>query len=713
MKILFLKHKSTKDYFSEFNDEINLYGQWLTKHNIPYVFDFEEWDEPLEWQGYNNNAFYALNPDYMKSLGGKAWWEPGEYHLIFYCYYPEKEKSSWIFCTMNWFECNGGVGITVPLTRELAVLSTQWGWRMLVHETLHACFPPTAPVLTQGFLYKPIRDIKKGDLVFTHTGQLKRVTEVMRRLWQGKMRQITISGDYRPIVCTREHPIWAIKRLVAPISKKKILGKGKVGIPQFYPACELERGDWVGMPFNDIVKDTTVFDFEKDPDFLWVLGLYLAEGDLDNKRKDSKGGQVRFTLNKKEIYLYDRIEKTMKKYGAETGYWEGRGVKANIMTAYINGRFWVDIFKELGGEYSYAKKLNERLMYIDPKLQYQIFEGWRDGDGHIDPKRRRTTVATVSYDLATQMRTILLRNHIFNSLTFRRGGTRNILGHNSQTRDVYFIDISPTSKNSFIKDNCLFVLIKDAKDIYNTRNGYDGGYVYNLEVEDDHSYQVNGVAVHNCYAILNLLYKKNILDIQDQLYQEYRKLHPNPTEDELTGLSEMLFNRDIKPNLNLILQDLPVKKTAGLMIQLIGLLTTLLSLLKTKLNQPTQDKRKQVVEQLASVIARQEGFYVANSRAQRNHNPGNLMYVGQSKATGKDKDGFCIFATDQDGWDALYWQLNYILEGKSKYYRPDMTIQEFVSVWASTSSYEEKINYAKAIANHFLVSVDTKLNELK
>ena len=714
MKILFLIHKSAEEAFKEFSDELNLYRDWLLKHQIPHVFDFESWDEPLEWQkfGQEPNEFYAISENQMKSLGSKAWWEPGEYHLIFYLYAPEKERSAGVFCTMNWFECNGGVGITVPLTKELATLPTQWGWRMLAHETLHACFPPTTPVLTQGFLYKPIRDIKKGDLVFTHTGQLKRVTEVMRRLWQGKMRQITISGDYRPIVCTREHPIWAIKRLVAPISKKKILGKRKDGIPQFYPACELEKGDWVGMPFNDIVKDTTVFDFEKDPDFLWVLGLYLAEGDLDDKRKDSKGGQVRFTLNKKETYLYDRIEKTMKKYGAETGYWEGKGVRANTMTAYINGRFWVNIFKELGGEYSYAKKLNERLMYIDPKLQYQIFEGWRDGDGHIDPKRRRTTVATVSYDLAIQMRTILLRNHIFNSLIFRRGGIRNVLGHNSQTRDVYFIDMSPTSKDSFIKDNCLFVLIKDAKDIYNTRNGYDGGYVYNLEVEDDHSYQVNGVAVHNCYAILNLIYKKNIPDVQDQLYQEYRKLHPNPTEDELAVLSEMLFEKDIKPNLNLILQDLPAKRTATILMGIIAVLNGIVALLKDRLNQPKEDKKRKVISRLAHIIAIQEGFYKIGTIAQRNNNPGNLVYVGQSKAIGQDKNGFCIFATEQDGWDALYFQLSLILDGKSRYYSPEMTIREFVETWAPTSLQDEKDAYARAIAYEFGCDIDTKLNQL-
>ena len=115
MKILFLKHKSTLNYFKEFNDEINLYGQWLTRHNIPYQFDFQEWDEDLQWQQSGNN--YTLSPTYMQKLSKKAWWSIGEYHIVIYCYYPEKENSEGYYRTMNFFKCNGGIGILVPLTK--------------------------------------------------------------------------------------------------------------------------------------------------------------------------------------------------------------------------------------------------------------------------------------------------------------------------------------------------------------------------------------------------------------------------------------------------------------------------------------------------------------------------------------------------------------------------------------------------------------------
>lgn len=44
------------------------------------------------------------------------------------------------------------------------------------------------------------------------------------------------------------------------------------------------------------------------------------------------------------------------------------------------------------------------------------------------------------------------------------------------------------------------------------------------------------------------------------------------------------------------------------------------------------------------------------SRANRNNNPGNLRYAGQAGTTGSDPAGFAVFATLQDGWNALVRQ---------------------------------------------------------
>ena len=218
--------------------------------------------------------------------------------------------------------------------------------------------------------------------------------------------------------------------------------------------------------------------------------------------------------------------------------------------------------------------------------------------------------------------------------------------------------------------------------------------------------------IHGFFGILKNAWKINIIDYQDAAYGEYHKAHPTCTEDDLTQLSESIYHTSIEPYKNKLIADVPIKAQATLMMALIGLLTQLVAALKQRLANKTQRTKEQVINDLANAIATFEGFFVANSRGQRNHNPGNLMYVGQSKAT-KDNDGFCVFASDSDGWETLYNQLWLIWNGQSRYYNVEMTIQNFVDVWSSTSPLEERKNYAQYIAQKFGVSVDTPLKQLK
>jgi hypothetical protein len=76
------------------------------------------------------------------------------------------------------------------------------------------------------------------------------------------------------------------------------------------------------------------------------------------------------------------------------------------------------------------------------------------------------------------------------------------------------------------------------------------------------------------------------------------------------------------------------------------------------------------------------------------------------------RDGFAYFESIEEGWKALKHQLQLIFNGQSAYYQPSMNIQEFVDTWASSSSEEEREEYAQYIASEFEVGVNTKLNEL-
>jgi hypothetical protein len=79
------------------------------------------------------------------------------------------------------------------------------------------------------------------------------------------------------------------------------------------------------------------------------------------------------------------------------------------------------------------------------------------------------------------------------------------------------------------------------------------------------------------------------------------------------------------------------------------------------------------VKRIAHAIARAEGFFVLNSLPNRTNNPGDLKLGDMGNGTDKDKT---IFATPEEGFKHLYYQVTLMLTGTSKYYRPSMSILE-------------------------------------
>lgn len=131
-------------------------------------------------------------------------------------------------------------------------------------------------------------------------------------------------------------------------------------------------------------------------------------------------------------------------------------------------------------------------------------------------------------------------------------------------------------------------------------------------------------------------------------------------------------------------------------------------------------QKRDLLKEFCLAIQEYEGYFAPNenklypngTRAWKNKNPGNLRYVGQKLAVGKDKDNFCIFNTYEDGFATLKAMVERVAKGLSKVYRADMTIVEFVKVYAPSTdgNYPEK--YAQFIGRKLGIGTDTKINQL-
>lgn len=101
---------------------------------------------------------------------------------------------------------------------------------------------------------------------------------------------------------------------------------------------------------------------------------------------------------------------------------------------------------------------------------------------------------------------------------------------------------------------------------------------------------------------------------------------------------------------------------------------------------------------LASAIAKEEGASVAGSRPWRNNNPGDLR---NWPGVPTDGDGFSVFPSLEDGWNAL---LEDIRNHAAKY--PNQTLLQFIAGdgkgwpgYAPASDSNNPVSYAVRLSD--------------
>lgn len=89
---------------------------------------------------------------------------------------------------------------------------------------------------------------------------------------------------------------------------------------------------------------------------------------------------------------------------------------------------------------------------------------------------------------------------------------------------------------------------------------------------------------------------------------------------------------------------------------------------------------------LAQAIAQAEGFGVPGAVPTRAHNPGDLVNgdIGLGVA---NSAGVTIYASDADGWGALYHELNLIFTGMSSVYSTSFDFATFARLWTGGDNF--------------------------
>lgn len=264
------------------------------------------------------------------------------------------------------------------------------------------------------------------------------------------------------------------------------------------------NGDFIGVQRKDFELNQQVKQIKNkirvNADFGLFVGYYLAEG-------YSTGDLTRFTFNSKELnYIEDVCKLSQEIFGISAQVIINKDSSTNVD---IRSVLVSTFIKNLVGSGFSTKKLPRNLMTMDPLIQKHVLIGAIRGDGCSFGGEISLTMC--NKELMLQMFEICLRNGF--SPTFSKC-TRGKLS----TETPYKITLIYHKHELFVKEvgknieklkdsknintdpvNVMWVNGKYYAKISNVNERLTNELVYDLEVEEDHSFSANHVSVHNCF----------------------------------------------------------------------------------------------------------------------------------------------------------------------------------------------------------------------
>lgn len=366
------------------------------------------------------------------------------------------------------------------------------------------CFAPETQVLMADGSQKSISSIQPGDMVRSHDGSANQVNKVFVRQTKEDMLRIGISGISlgKALQVTKGHKM---------LTKRD----GKIDYVQ---AQELKQGDYLLTPidYSDAINDKSV-----DVDFSWLLGLYAAEGcgipydHVDqNRQRNSYYKGIYITIGYHENELAKKITDIIHRLYGNNKVQINKDEESGIIRISAYGRSIADDLIGLcpGMSKDGSKRFAPIVMKFGQENLMYLLAGFLDGDGCFNKNNGFQGVG-VSKKLSEQIANMCDRLGLEYSFTATRisNSNRQVCYNVRLSRRACKPLIDLTQK---ILDNCV-----DESKIRNTPYFKEGNYiyrkirsirtvsyegiVYDLEVDNVHSYVVNRIAVSNSRFPMN------------------------------------------------------------------------------------------------------------------------------------------------------------------------------------------------------------------
>ena len=402
-----------------------------------------------------------------------------------------------------------GVQVEVPLQAYFRINTKDMGQfertLIIVDEGawvhyVEGCLPPGEQV-SLGDRWANVESVRPGDVVMDSEGRESVVASARARPFRGELVKLVPLSAANAFQVTPEHPVLAVRRRDVRARRD---GRGswlgevdgdrlRAAKPEFVPAGEIERGDFVVFPVSKITRP----DPSLTREVVRLLGYYLAEGSTYVHRT-LKVPVVGFSFSELERDTIEDVKALIAnvtgKRAMEIHDRRKHGVEVRVYSRELR-----ELCLEHCGQHAAEKHLSKAVMELPAELQAELLETYLKGDGSVYRKRKHLMVraATVSQALAWQLQELIARQGHFATINVRRGGKDTIQGREITRRDQYILYYSPDKQKSEVRrgDGCFLVPVKRIE-----RTPYEGP-VFNFELErEPNAYLARGFAVHNCTA---------------------------------------------------------------------------------------------------------------------------------------------------------------------------------------------------------------------
>lgn len=420
------------------------------------------------------------------------------------------------------------------------------------------CLHPSTKILTTNGP-KRIKDIRVGDMVLTHKGRFKKVNKLTYQKTD-HLLEMKFYGNNKNLYITDNHPIYrgqdkfvsadkANTIVFSPVSSHELSNIKSVDLRDYVDSSEYNQyGDFIrskhgsaslsndqiqevfkmfragskkieiskklNIKYNIVLNTLNFSAFNKinskikvDYNLGLIFGYYSAEGCLS-----ADGRSVSFCLDGHiDKKLTDMIDELIAAIKESFGIVAKKYYKKNTVIVAINNKIIASFIKKMCAGDCYNKLVNHNLLFSNEEFMEGFVVGFWNGDGH---KRDGVSKSQIcSENLMSQVRLVLSYFKIPNSYYTTKGGFCFFRNKKFINSNRFKLEMFKNNNNLFLNkfynenhtDNagqskCYLNNDEIYYKLKSRRKIKFNGYVYNIEVDDDHSYHTEFGCVHNCFS---------------------------------------------------------------------------------------------------------------------------------------------------------------------------------------------------------------------